>query len=74
MKNLKQWLGESRGRSLALARHLGVSQGRVSQLAAGGVPDKFKLRIRDFTDGEVSLESMIEARPAVFAAKEGGHA
>ena len=60
--NLKQWLDQERGRHTALAAHLNVSVGRVSQMRAGGVPDKYKFAVRDFTSGVVSLESMVEAR------------
>lgn len=62
MKTLKAWLDEGRGRYTALASHLGVSVGRVSQMAKDGVPPKDMLAIRDFTKGEVSLEAMVSAR------------
>jgi hypothetical protein len=68
--NLKQWLDEERGRCTALAAHLGVSVGRVSQMAADGVPPKFMFSVRDFSGGAVSLESMVAARTP-SAAKEG---
>ena len=62
MKTLKAWLEDERGRFTALASHLGVSVGRVSQMADDGVPDKFKIAVRDFTEGKVSLEAMVIAR------------
>lgn len=62
MKTLKAWLDEGRGRYTALAAHLGVSVGRVSQMAKDGVPPKDMLAVRDFTTGEVSLEAMVVAR------------
>jgi hypothetical protein len=70
MKTLKAWLDEERGRYTALALHLDVSVGRVSQMADDGVPPKFMLSVRDFTGGEVSLEAMVAARtpPADAAA------
>ena len=68
MKNLKTWLDEERGRSLLLSRHLGLSQGRITQIASDGIPDKYKLSIRDFTNGEVSLESMVATRLASIPA------
>lgn len=68
MKNLKNWLEEERGRSLALAKHLGLSQGRISQIAAEGVPDKYKLKVQAFTGGAVTLRSMVETR---LLAKQG---
>ncbi|MDO8251429.1 MAG: hypothetical protein Q7T78_17150 [Rhodoferax sp.] len=60
--NLKQWLDQERGRYTALAAHLEVSVGRISQMADDGVPPKYMLSIREFSSGIVSLESMVEAR------------
>lgn len=60
--DLKAWLDEERGRYTALASHLGVSVGRISQIADDGVPTKFMFAVRDFTSGAVSLEEMVEAR------------
>lgn len=60
--DLKAWLDEERGRYTALASHLGVSVGRISQIADDGVPTKFMFAVRDFTGGSVSLEEMVEAR------------
>ena len=62
MKNLKIWLKEERGRSAALAQHLGLSEGRITQIANSGVPDKYKLQISSFTGGEVSIESLVKQR------------
>lgn len=62
MIKLKSWLGAERGRATSLAAHLGVSLGRISQMADDGVPPKYMLSVRDFTAGAVSLESMVEAR------------
>ncbi len=62
MKTLKVWLDEERGRYTALALHLGVSTGRVSQMADHGVPPKFMLMVRDFTKNAVSLEALVSAR------------
>lgn len=62
MKTLKAWLDEERGRSAALAAHLGVSKGRITQMANDGVPPKDMFAVRDFTQGEVSLESLVAAR------------
>lgn len=37
-------------------------------MADDGVPDKFKFVVRDFTNGEVSLEALVAARtPGVLA-------
>lgn len=60
--NLKPWLDDERGRYTALASHLRVSVGRVSQIADDGVPNKYMLAVRDFTGGAVSLEEMVQAR------------
>lgn len=60
--NLKMWLELERGRSKALAEELGVSPGRITQMADDGVPPKFMLAVRDFTKGEVTLESLVVAR------------
>lgn len=60
--DLKTWLDEERGRYTELARLLGVTVGRVSQMADDGVPPKFMLTVRDFTGGKVTLEEMVKAR------------
>lgn len=60
--NLKSWLDEERGRYTALAAHLGVTVGRVSQIADDGVPPKFMFAVRDFTGGAVTLESLVQDR------------
>ena len=57
---------------MALARHLGLSQGRITQMASDGVPDEYKLAIREFSGGAVTLESMIETR--LIAKQESSHA
>ena len=61
---LKAWLDGGRGRSSALAVHLGVSQGRVTQIASDGVPVKYMVAVRDFTGSEVTLEEMVAAKAA----------
>ena len=62
MKSLRDWIDEERGRSAALAAHLGVSPARMSQIADAGVPVKFMLQVNSFTRGAVTLESMITTR------------
>ena len=62
MLKLKTWLDAKRGRSTALAKHLGVTLGRVSQFADDGVPPKYMLSVRDFTGGKVTLDSMVQER------------
>ena len=78
--NLKNWLEEERGRQKALAEHLGLTAGRVSQMADDGVPPKYMLSVRDFTGGSVSLESLVQDRttdaataPARGEAQEAAH-
>ena len=60
--NIKTWLSEERGRGAALAAHLNVSPGRVSQMVSDGVPAKYMLGVRDFTEGAVTLEEMVAAK------------
>lgn len=64
---LKTWLDAERGRATALAAHLQLSSGRISQMADSGVPPKYMLSIRDFTNGEVTLEALVQARTAATA-------
>ena len=64
---LKTWLDAERGRATALAAHLNLSLGRISQMADDGVPPKYMLAVRDFTKGEVTLEALVQARTAVPA-------
>jgi DNA-binding transcriptional regulator YdaS (Cro superfamily) len=59
---LKQWLNEGRGRATSLAKRLGVSLGRVSQMAADGVPVQHMVTVRDFTGGSVSIDEMVQER------------
>lgn len=60
---LKDWLKQKRGRKAALAAHLGVHRTMVSQMVSGDVriPPQHYLSIRDFTNGEVSIEDMLPA-------------
>lgn len=62
MLKLKTWLDAERGRATALANHLDVTLSRVSQFANDGVPPKYMLAVRDFTNGEVTLDSMVQER------------
>ena len=59
---LKDWLNAERGRHAALATHLGLSAGRVTQMADRGVPVKYMLCVEAFTKGEVSLRDMVTDR------------
>ena len=57
--HLREWLDSERGRYGALAAHLGVTLGRVSQMARDGVPKAHMLAVRDFTVGAVTVEEML---------------
>lgn len=61
-RTLHEWLRAETGRNLALARHLRLTEGRISQMSVTGVPDKYKLAISQFTGGAVSVESMVRQR------------
>lgn len=63
--HLKNWLSLERGRATALADRLGLTQGRITQMADDGVPAKYMLAVREFTEGEVSLEDMLYGRAPV---------
>ena len=69
--NLKTWLDAERGRYTALADHLGVSVGRVSQMADEGVPVKHMQAVRDFSGNAVTLEEMVAARTPELIGSEG---
>ncbi len=71
--NLRTWLDAGRGRATSLAAHLGVTVGRVSQMAGDGVPIAHMVSVRDFTQGEVSIEEMVlvRATPSPEPATEG---
>lgn len=61
---LKTWLNQERGRATALAEHLQLSLGRISQIAEDGVPKKYMLSVRDFTGNAVTLECMASPNSA----------
>lgn len=70
--NLKDWLNAERGRHKALAEHLGVSAGRVTQMADRGVSTKYMLCVQAFTKGAVTLQEMVSQRtPDGKQAKRG---
>lgn len=60
--DLRTWLDAERGRHAALAAHLDLSPGRITQMADDGVPAKYMLIVRDFTGGAVTLEEMVAQR------------
>ena len=57
--NISQWLDAETGRNASLAAFFNVTPGAVSQWRTTGVPSKYMKAVRDFTDGEVSLEEML---------------
>lgn len=68
--DLKPWLEAERGRHAALAAHLDLSPGRITQMADDGVPAKYMLIVRDFTGGAVTLEEMVAQRSPDLPAPE----
>ena len=61
--DIATWLGQEKGRSAALAAHFGVSASAVSQWKTNGVPLAFMKRVRDYTNGEVTLDEMVPEAP-----------
>lgn len=57
--DLITWLGAEKGRSLALAQHFGVTPAAVSQWKRNGVPLGNMKAVRQFTEGQVTLEEMV---------------
>lgn len=66
--NLNDWLEAERGRSEALATHIGVTKAAVSQWKTNGVPVGHMKAVRDFSDGAVTLDEMV---PEPKAAEQG---
>lgn len=62
--NLKNWLNAEKGRATALAQRLGVTCGRITQIADDGVPLKYMMEIISVTEGAVTLEEMVVNRKA----------
>ena len=57
---LHEWLNIERGRLTALARHLQLTPGAVSQMRGPrGVPAKWIHRIRRWTKDEVTIAEML---------------
>ncbi|QIM51601.1 helix-turn-helix domain-containing protein [Hydrogenophaga crocea] len=69
---LKTWLDAERGRYTALAAHLDVTVGRISQMADEGVPVKYMQAVRAFTKNKVTLEEMVKARTPDSKTAEAG--
>lgn len=60
MKTLHSWLREKPGRTALLAKHIGLSQPFVTQMASGAkaVPVAHAAGIEQFTDGAVTRQDM----------------
>lgn len=60
MKVLHSWLREAPGRTARLARHLGLSQPFVTQMASGAkpIPIDHMAAIEAFTGGAVTRQEM----------------
>lgn len=56
---LNEWLDKEVGRATKLASHFGRTASAVSQWRENGVPIHFIKSVRDFTDGEVTVEEML---------------
>lgn len=71
---LADWLKTRKQRGMtqdAFARRIGVTQGRVSQIAIRGTSDlKIALAIREATDGEVSLTDLFPENSPKAAAEQ----
>lgn len=65
--NLNEWLNKETGRASKLAQHFGRTASAVSQWRTNGVPLDLMKAVRDFTKGEVSLESMVPDSEQVAA-------
>ncbi len=60
--DLNTWLDAERGRATALAAHFDLSPAAITHWRTTGVPlDRFASVVR-FTDGDVSLEELLEQR------------
>ena len=57
------WLDAEKGRTTSVARHFKRTLGAISQWRKG-VPPKRMTDLRDFTNGDVTLEEMLAERAA----------
>lgn len=57
--DLNTWLSAEKGRASKLAAHFGKTPAAISQWKTNGVPVDLMKAVRDFTDGEVTLEEMV---------------
>lgn len=60
MKQLNEWLRAERGRAASLARHLGISQPFMSDMASGekSIPIQHMPAIEAFTEGAITRKDM----------------
>lgn len=56
---LTEWLDAEVGRTSRLAEHFDIFTNAVTQWRTNGVPPARMKAVRDFTDGEVTLDEMI---------------
>jgi DNA-binding transcriptional regulator YdaS (Cro superfamily) len=68
--NLNQWLDGEAGRTTKIASHFGRTKGAITQWRTNGVPVGLMKAVRDFTNGEVSLEEMVPDVMATEPEKE----
>lgn len=54
-----EWIKLVPGRASSAAAHFGVSASAISQWSVNGVPLQRMKAVREFTDGEVTLEAMV---------------
>lgn len=66
---LKDWLTAERGRYTKLAEELGVSVGRISQIADDGVPVPYMEPVEKFTGGAVTVLDMVRDTTTAKAAR-----
>lgn len=59
--DLNTWLENERGRSEALAVHIGVTNSAISQWKTNGVPVTHMEAVRDFSGGQITLEQLVSA-------------
>lgn len=57
------WIEAERGRLTRVAEHFGVTPSAVSQWLSNGVPSDRMLAVRALTDGDVTLDEMLEPLP-----------
>lgn len=61
--NISTWLDAEQGRTARMAAFFDVSASAVTQWRSNGVPVDRMKAVRDFTDGQVTLDEMIPDPP-----------